>query len=130
MSDGRDVYHSDTLKSFHPPSPLQYTWSPCVESVEPSDWSSHHSEEGYSKEPPGSRQKLLSVKTLRYWSCLLLQHRLSLSLLILRGRPEMEGNISNLKSTIKERKPDSEEWRDGSHAFVFPSMKSEFKNDL
>ena len=64
--------------------PSKYTRSSCVESVEPPDWSSHRPEEGYSKESPGSRKTFLSVKTLRYWRCLLLQHGLSLSLLIHR----------------------------------------------
>lgn len=68
-------------------------------------------------------RNFLCVQPLRYGSCLLLQHWLSLSLLIHRERPEVEGNVSNLESTTKERKLDSEDWCDGSHTFVFLLMK-------
>lgn len=84
-------------------------WSLCVEWVKPSDWSSHHYKESPSKESSGSRKKLLYAKPLRYGNCLLVQHQLRTSLLICRGRPGVEGNVSNLKSTAKERKLDSED---------------------
>lgn len=45
-----------------------------------------------------------------------------------QGKARGRRNCLNSESTTKE--PDSENWCDGSHAFVFPPIKYELKSDL